>query len=419
MWGAGNPTATMNAIYGGTMMTAAATSATTSTSTAQQKNDIFVGNLAFNTTEEQLQTIFSEVGRVINVRMVIDQETGKMRGFAFVEFEHAQDALSAIRNMNEYELNGRKLRVNFSNMSHLEALAGKLGMDIPNNSTTVTSSAVGSKQSTVIGKGFTSSSGTSPGTTAVADALKGLSKGEMYDVVSKLKEVADRDPDEARRVLAGHPQLPEALLFLMSKLDMIKVPLPTTNGDSGLVSALQQTDTISATGTAAITQTVRVTDPRAAAAAAAAAGGNIPTRIDPRQAAAMESARIDPRQQQQQRVMAPGNPSHPGTTYNSQPQLPPPPPPQQQQLLPPPPPPPPPRMGGVQLPPPPMQPQYMPQQQQQQQSPPPPPQMGGLNLDPALVQQVLSLTPQQISQLPIDKQQSIFQLRQQITGQPM
>ena len=414
MWGVGNPAASMNAIYGGSMMTSAVATPAVSASTAQQKNDIFVGNLAFNTTEEQLHTIFSEIGRVINVRMVTDQETGKMRGFAFVEFEQAQDALSAIRNMNEYELNGRKLRVNFSNMSHLEALAGKLGMDIPNNSVTTSSSVPGTKPS-IIGKGFVSSSGATTSTTAVADALKGLSKGEMYDVVAKLKEIADRDPDEARRVLAGHPQLPEALLFLMSKLDMIKVPLPTVNGESGVASTLQRPEmllttgsTVAVAGATTMTAAVRAADPRAAAATAAATA-----RIDPRQqAAAMASARIDPRQQpQQQRAIAAGNTPQPGMVYNSQPQLPPPPPPpqQQQQLLPPPPPPPPPRMG--QLPPPPLQPQYMQQQQ--------PPQMGGLNLDPALVQQVLSLTPQQISQLPIDKQQSIFQLRQQITGQPM
>ena len=45
-----------------------------------QKHDIFVGNLAFNTTEEQLHQAFSEIGRVINVRLVTDLETGKPRG---------------------------------------------------------------------------------------------------------------------------------------------------------------------------------------------------------------------------------------------------------------------------------------------------------------------------------------------------
>ncbi len=56
------------------------------------KNDIFVGNLAFNTTEEQLYQALSDIGRFINVRLVTDVETGKPRGFAFVEFQDAQAA---------------------------------------------------------------------------------------------------------------------------------------------------------------------------------------------------------------------------------------------------------------------------------------------------------------------------------------
>ena len=106
MWGVGNPAASMNAIYGGSMMTSAVATPAVSASTAQQKNDIFVGNLAFNTTEEQLHTIFSEIGRVINVRMVLDQETGKMRGFAFVEMSDANEASAAIEGLNDQEIVG-------------------------------------------------------------------------------------------------------------------------------------------------------------------------------------------------------------------------------------------------------------------------------------------------------------------------
>lgn len=327
---------------------------------ANQKHDIFVGNLSFNTTEEQLHAAFSEVGRVVNVRMVTDQDTGKPRGFAFVEFELATVALSAIRNMNDYELNGRRLRVNFSNSSHLEALAGKLGMDLSQQTGKQSGSGANN-----IGKGASSSSGgASTGTNAVADALKGLSKGEMYDVVAKLKEIADRDPDEARRVISGHPQLPEALLFIMSKLDMVKTPLPAealAGGGGGVMAP--------PAAAVATVVPVRAADPRAA-----------PPRVDPRQQQqAAVPTRIDPRQRADPRAAARA----------------------------PPPPPPPPRMVVQQQ-------QQIAQQgypnMQQQQQP------GVANLDPALVQQVLSLTPQQIQQLPPDKQQSILQLRQQITG---
>lgn len=317
-----------------------------------------MGNLAFHTTEEQLHQAFSEIGRVIKVRLVTDAETGKPRGFAFVEFEDPQAALSAIRNMNDYELNGRRLRVNFSNSSHLEALAGKLGMDL-------------SQQTQQRNQASATNQQASAGTQQVADALKGMSKGEMYDVVAKLKEIADKDVDEARRIISGHPQLPEAILFLMSKLDMVK-----DNPNTAMTAAIAPPVAAPAPPRA-VDPRARASDPRASntqppAPALAAPAAPPPPRADPR-------ARIDPRAR-----AAPAPPVPPPPSMQQ-----PPPPPQQQQQ---------------------QQQQFMGQMQQ-----PPLPQ-GVAGLDPALVQQVMSLTPHQISQLPPDKQQSILALRQQISG---
>jgi len=368
------------------------------------KHDIFVGNLAFNTTEEQLRQAFSEIGKVLNVRMVVDPESGRSRGFSFVEFEDPQAALSAIRNMNEYELNGRRLRVNFSNSSHLEDLATKLGMDLTKRSDQQQPSRAAGG-----GPGASSSSGQKPGapaaaaggTSAVADALKGMSMAEMYDVVAKLKEISDRDPDEARRIISGHPQLPEALLFLMSQLDMVKTPIATAEAQAAPLMPPPATS-IPPTRPADPRAAARV-DPRqmaAAAAAAAVAPPPLPSAVPPVPAAA--PVRVDPRQRADPRAAARADPRAAARQQQ-----------QQQQHVPPPPPPPP---TLSQPPPPPPLAQYgMPPQQHhhlQQQQPP-----GGVsNLDPALVQQVMSLTPQQIQQLPPDKQQSILQLRQQITG---
>ena len=308
---------------------------------------------------------------MIKVRLVTDVETGKPRGFAFVEFEDPQAALSAIRNMNEYELNGRRLRVNFSNSSHLEALAGKLGMDL---SQTQTRSSGGSS-----GNNASQQHVHSAGTNAVADSLKSISKAEMYDVVAKMKEIADRDPDEARRLLAGHPQLPEAMLFIMSKLDMVQTSLSVkSNLGAPLGVPLPLPPSRVADPRA------RALDPRAAAAAAASSSSVLMSNNDPRSAAnpvAPPSA-VPPRADPRARMSDPRARAVPA----------------------PPPQPPRPNFG---VPPPPMQ-------------PPPPPAAPGLaNLDPALVRQVMSLTPEMISQLPPHKQQSILALRQQISGSRM
>ena len=200
----------------------------TSQQQQQQKHDVFVGNLAFSTTEEQLYAAFSELGRIIKIRMVSDLETGKPRGFAFIEFEDPQAALSAIRNMNDYEINGRRIRVNFSNSSHLETLAGQLGMDLSHiggqkgGGGGGAGGGVGGKDGvddkTVEGVGGLAAVGGVAGSKAVASALKSMNKGEMYDVVAKLKEIADSNPEEARKLLTQHPQLSEAILYLMSEV---------------------------------------------------------------------------------------------------------------------------------------------------------------------------------------------------------
>ena len=73
---------------------------------------VFVGNLDFNTTKAEVQSLFSEVGEIKDVFLPTDRETGRQRGFAFVEFESDEAAANAIEKFNGYQLGGRALRVN-------------------------------------------------------------------------------------------------------------------------------------------------------------------------------------------------------------------------------------------------------------------------------------------------------------------
>jgi RNA recognition motif-containing protein len=73
---------------------------------------VFVGNLDYNTRREEVQTLFAEVGEIRDVFLPTDRETGRPRGFAFVEFGSEEDAAKAIEKFNGYQLGGRALRVN-------------------------------------------------------------------------------------------------------------------------------------------------------------------------------------------------------------------------------------------------------------------------------------------------------------------
>ena len=73
---------------------------------------VFVGNLDFNTTRDEVEALFAQVGTVRDVFLPTDRESGRPRGFAFVEFESDEDAAKAIEKFNGHDLGGRALRVN-------------------------------------------------------------------------------------------------------------------------------------------------------------------------------------------------------------------------------------------------------------------------------------------------------------------
>jgi cold-inducible RNA-binding protein len=77
-------------------------------------NRLYVGNLAFHTTEDTLQQTFSSFGTVTEAKLVIDRESGRSRGFAFVSMSTEEEAAAAIAELNGADLDGRALRVNIA-----------------------------------------------------------------------------------------------------------------------------------------------------------------------------------------------------------------------------------------------------------------------------------------------------------------
>ena len=73
---------------------------------------LYVGNLPFSVTESDLRSLFQSHGAVESVNVIMDRETGRARGFAFVEMQEASDAANAIRALDGTDMGGRSLRVN-------------------------------------------------------------------------------------------------------------------------------------------------------------------------------------------------------------------------------------------------------------------------------------------------------------------
>ncbi len=73
---------------------------------------IYVGNMSYDNDESTLNDLFSEYGEVISAKVIVDQMSGRSKGFGFIEMENDEDAFSAIAGLNGKEVNGRGLKVN-------------------------------------------------------------------------------------------------------------------------------------------------------------------------------------------------------------------------------------------------------------------------------------------------------------------
>jgi cold-inducible RNA-binding protein len=75
-------------------------------------SNLYIGNLSFDVRDEELRELFSAHGTVASAKVITDRETGRSRGFGFVEMAQAEDAQKAIASLDGYDFKGRNLKVN-------------------------------------------------------------------------------------------------------------------------------------------------------------------------------------------------------------------------------------------------------------------------------------------------------------------
>ncbi|KAM4622200.1 cleavage stimulation factor subunit 2 isoform 1-T2 [Polymixia lowei] len=156
---------------------------------------VFVGNIPYEATEEQLKDIFSEVGLVVSFRLVYDRETGKPKGYGFCEYQDQETALSAMRNLNGREFSGRALRVdNAASEKNKEELKS-LGTGAP-----------------IIESPYGENVQPDEAPESISRAVASLPPEQMFELMKQMKLCVQNSPQEARNMLLQNPQLAYALL---------------------------------------------------------------------------------------------------------------------------------------------------------------------------------------------------------------
>ncbi|WKY08701.1 hypothetical protein Q1695_007880 [Nippostrongylus brasiliensis] len=165
----------------------------------RSQRSVFVGNISYEVPEDTIRQIFSKVGHVVHIKMVHDRETGKPKGYGFIEFLDVQTAELAIRNLNGYEVNGRQLRVDSAaggdrSVDEIQQLQAAL------NAAQVEESPYGPEPE----------EGRAP--EAISRTVASLPPEKMFELMKQMKDVVRSNPSEAKQMLIQNPQLAYALL---------------------------------------------------------------------------------------------------------------------------------------------------------------------------------------------------------------
>lgn len=196
---------------------------------------IFIGNIPFEVTEEQLIDIFKEVGPVQSIRLMFDRETGRSRGYAFCEYADPETAASAIRNLSGYELAGRNLKVDKADNDMLPSSVAAGG---PGSSGNSSSHRPDSSSMSVPSSSSTSSAhhhqrkpvqnlsnySSTPATTAIHNILNAppfTNPQTLMDVLTSMKGTIQSNPEQMRHLLSSNPALAYALLQSFISLGLV------------------------------------------------------------------------------------------------------------------------------------------------------------------------------------------------------
>ncbi|KAM0283636.1 hypothetical protein ACHAQH_002414 [Verticillium albo-atrum] len=186
---------------------------------------VFVGNIPYGLSEEQITDIFSSAGKVINFRLVYDRETGRPKGFGFAEYPDHDSAASAVRNLNDYETMGRKLRVDFSNEGGTDDNDFNQGRDgisfgAPNafGQTAPAVPQASSLPPLPPGKELPANV---TATDAISRTLNTLPPSQLLDILTQMKALASNDPARATELLQQAPQLSYAVFQALLLMGLV------------------------------------------------------------------------------------------------------------------------------------------------------------------------------------------------------
>ena len=161
---------------------------------------VFVGNIPYDVSETQIIDILSEVGTVVSFKLVFDRETGRPKGFGFCTFPDVETAESAVRNLNNYQINGRQIKVDFAESDKDKDKEEDGGRHV---------------------KHVSHGDQNGGGVDGVSIAVKSLQPAQLVDIMAQLKLMLQNNPEQCKLLLLQNPQLSYAILQIMLAMNVV------------------------------------------------------------------------------------------------------------------------------------------------------------------------------------------------------
>lgn len=183
---------------------------------------VYLGSLPYDQTEQQILDLCRNVGPVSDMKMMFDPQTGKSKGYAFVEFKDLESSASAIRNLDRYQLGSRFLRCSYANGNDLRSATGMGG---PGNSGSDQMDGMGSNPPRFadLPSGIDVNINMTTPAMMISSELSKLDKTSQLDLLRGFQEWAKTDSENVTVLLAEYPQLTYVIAELMLTNGIAKV----------------------------------------------------------------------------------------------------------------------------------------------------------------------------------------------------
>ncbi|KAK6439792.1 hypothetical protein LTR95_003986 [Oleoguttula sp. CCFEE 5521] len=185
---------------------------------------VFIGNIPYGVSEEQICELFARCGTVVSFRLVYDKETGRPKGFGFLEYTDVDAAAAAVRNLNDFELNGRTLRVDYSNDNDKGGKGGGGDAHDGGQSRAPPPAHFSMPPPPDALPPLPTGAPLPPGLTApdaVSRTLQAIPADQLLDILSQFKALATNEPAKATQLLNQAPQLGYAIFQALLLMNLV------------------------------------------------------------------------------------------------------------------------------------------------------------------------------------------------------